>query len=168
MKTSQLILIGAMVFVSLSFTNCKEKNENYTLNEIDEPTLNKATLEDEAWHMEEKYWQYVQNNDTITYKTLWHEDFIGYPSFGDGTADKSGIAIWIPKLHSDPNQKFSYQLYKKASNAIDDVVMVFYDADEIWTDQTTKEIKKAKFKFTHTWKKYGNKWVILGGMAGIK
>lgn len=168
MKTSKLILIGAMVFVSLSFTNCKEKNEDSKITESVEPKIDKATLEDEAWHMEELYWQYVQNNDTITYKTLWHEDFIGYPGFGDGTADKSGIAIWIPKLHADPNQKFSYQLYKKASNSIDDVVMVFYDADEIWTDQTTNETRRAKFKFTHTWKKYGDQWLILGGMAAAK
>ena len=168
MKTSQLILIGAMVFVTISFTNCKEKNEESTLNETVEPKIDKATQEEEAWQMEEKYWQYVQNNDTISYKTLWHDDFIGYPSFGDGTANKSKIATWIPELHADPNQKFSYQLYRKATNAIEDVVMVFYDADEIWTNQETNEVIKNTTKFTHTWKKIGDKWLILGGMAGIK
>ena len=168
MKTSQLILIGAMVFVTISFTNCKEKNEQSKHNETIEPKIDKATQEEEAWQMEEKYWHYVQNNDTITYKTLWHDDFIGYPSFGDGTANKSKIATWIPELHADPNLKFSYQLYRKATNAIEDVVIVFYDADEIWTNQETNEVTKNTTKFTHTWKKIGDRWLILGGMAGIK
>jgi len=168
MKISHLILFGVMALSTITFTNCKEKNENTTITETVEIKIDKATLEDEAWHMEELYWQYVQNNDTITYKTLWHEDFIGYPSFGDGVANNSKIASWIPKLHEDKNQKFSYQLYKKASNAIDDVVIVFYDADEIWTDQTTNETRRATFKFTHTWKKYNDQWLILGGMAAAK
>ena len=168
MKTNQFLFCTATAIAMLSLTNCKGKTSDSAQSETIKPIIDKATLEEEAWHMEELYWQYVQNNDTITYKTLWHEDFIGYPSFGDGTADKSGIATWIPKLHADPNQKFSYRLYKKSSNAIDDVVMVFYDADEIWTDQTTQAVRKETFKFTHTWKKYGDKWLILGGMAAKK
>ena len=51
--------------------------------------------------MEERYWDYVEKNDTIAYKELWHNDFIGYPSFGDGVSNKSKIAIWIPELHQD-------------------------------------------------------------------
>ena len=168
MKSSHLILIAAMVLATISFTNCKEKNDDSKITESVEPKIDKATLEDEAWHMEELYWQYVQNNDTITYKTLWHDNFIGYPSFGDDVAKTNKIASWIPKLHADPNQKFSYQLHKKASNAIDDVVMVFYDCDEIFTDKENKPISKETFKFTHTWKKYGDHWLILGGMAASK
>ena len=53
-------------------------------------------------------------------------------------------------------------------NAIDDVVIVFYDADEIWTDKENKVVRKETYKFTHTWKKYDDKWVILGGMAAKK
>jgi len=168
MRVTQLISIGTMAIAMISMTNCKEKNANSTPTETNTPSIDKATLEDEAWHMEELYWEYVQNNDTITYKTLWHDDFIGYPSFGDGTANKSKIATWIPELHKDPNQIFSYQLYRKATNAIDDVVIVFYDADEIWTNKETNEVTKETLKLTHTWKKYGDKWVILGGMAGKK
>ncbi len=118
--------------------------------------------------MEEKYWDYVQKIDTVAYKNLWHNEFIGYPSFGDGVSNKSKIAIWIPELHKDPNLKFSYKLYRKATNAIDDVVIVFYDADEIWTDEENNIVRKETFKFTHTWKKYNDSWLILGGMAAKK
>lgn len=118
--------------------------------------------------MEELYWEYVQKNDTVAYKTLWHNDFIGYPSFGDGVSNKSKIAVWIPELHQDASLTFNYKLYKKAVNAIDDVVIVFYDADEIWTDKENKVVRKETLKFTHTWKKYEDDWVILGGMAAKK
>jgi len=118
--------------------------------------------------MEEQYWKYVEKNDTISYKTLWHDDFIGYPSFGNGASNKSKIAVWIPKLHEDPSLGFSYTLYKKGVNAIDDVVIVFYDTDEIWRDTLNNVVRKERFKFTHTWKKYGKTWLILGGMAGKK
>ena len=168
MKKTQLIALGILAIATISTTSCKKKNSDTTPNKVIAPFFDKITLEDEAWHMEELYWQYVQNIDTTTYKTLWHDDFIGYPSFGDGTANKSKIATWIPELHADPNQKFSYQLYRKATNAIDDVVIVFYDADEIWTNQETNEVTRKTLKFTHTWKKYGDQWVILGGMAAEK
>lgn len=127
-----------------------------------------AKLKGEVWHMEELYWDYVEKNDTISYKTLWHDDFMGYPSFGDGVSGKAGIAVWIPELHKDKTLKFSYKLYKRGVNAIDDVFMVFYDADEIWTDTQNKVVRKETLKFTHTWKKYGDTWLILGGMAAKK
>lgn len=159
-------MIGLFLVVTL--TSCKEKNKESKQAKTNSATVNKEELENEAWQMEVKYWDYVQEIDTVAYKNLWHNDFIGYPSFGDGVSNKSRIAMWIPELHKDPNLKFSYKLYRKATNAIDDVVIVFYDADEIWTDKENNIVRKETFKFTHTWKKYNDNWVILGGMAAKK
>jgi len=159
-------MIGLFLVVTL--TSCKEKNKESKQAKTISATVNKEELENEAWQMEVKYWDYVQEIDTVAYKNLWHNDFIGYPSFGDGVSNKSKIAMWIPELHKDPNLKFSYKLYRKATNAIDDVVIVFYDADEIWTDKENNIVRKETFKFTHTWKKYNDNWVILGGMAAKK
>lgn len=156
------------LFLVVTITSCNEKNKESETTETNLPTVSKEELENEAWQMEEKYWDYVQKIDTAAYKKLWHNDFIGYPSFGDGVSNKSKIAIWIPELHKDPNLKFSYKLYRKATNAIDDVVIVFYDADEIWTDNDNNIVRKETFKFTHTWKQYNDSWVILGGMAAKK
>lgn len=158
-----LVLLASLIFVS-----CGENNKQSSTTELPINTITKEELEDEAWHMEELYWEYVQKSDTVNYKSLWHDDFIGYPSFGDGVSDVSKIASWIPDLHKDPNLKFSYILHKKASNAIEDVVMVFYDADEIWTNKQNQVVRKETYKFTHTWKKVDGKWVILGGMAAEK
>lgn len=167
MKNSILLLVFALL-ASLTITGCSENSKNSSEEEKTAPTPNKSEMEDEAWHMEEMYWQYVQNIDTVPYKTLWHEDFIGYPGFGDGVADKSKIASWIPDLHKDSDLKYSYTLYKKASNAIEDVVIVFYDTDFLWTDKDNQVVRKETRKFTHTWKKLDGKWLILGGMAAMK
>ena len=155
------------LLVSITITSCNQNTKDSSNTEtISE--LSKAEIENEVWQMEERYWEYVQNIDTVTYKTLWHDDFIGYPSFGDGVSDKSRIARWIPELHKDTSLTFSYKLYKKASNAIGDIVMVFYDTDEMWTDKQNKVVRKETYKFTHPWKKIGDRWVILGGMAANK
>jgi hypothetical protein len=163
-----ILLFAAATLFSIMIGACSENSEKISDVEKKVNTISKSEMEDEAWHMEELYWEYVQNIDTVTYKTLWHEDFIGYPGFGDGVADKSKIDSWIPDLHKDPELKYSYKLYRKASNAIEDVVMVFYDADFLWTDKDNQVVRKEKRKFTHTWKKVDGKWLILGGMAAMK
>lgn len=160
--------VASVLFIMLAVVSCNinEKDSHKTKTTLS--TKDKENPEEEAWQMEEQYWAYVQKNDTIAYKKLWHDDFIGYPGFGNGTSDKSKIAIWIPDLHQDSSLTFSYKLYRKAVNPIDDVVIVFYDADEIWTGKENNVVRKETFKFTHTWKKYGDTWVILGGMAAMK
>ncbi len=166
MKTRSFI---AATFALIVISACTQENKAPQTAEVISALENKETLENEAWEMEVKYWEYVQNNDTISYKKLWHDDFIGYPSFGEGTSDKSKIAIWIPELHEDTTLTYHHELYKKASNAIEDVVIVFYDAEEYWTDKENNIVRRnSPYKFTHTWKKFGDKWLILGGMAARK
>lgn len=158
-----------MLLSCLCLAGCSEKPIEPSSTEAPVPTtMVKAVMEDEAWHMEVLYWEYVQKIDTVAYKTLWHEDFIGYPGFGDGVSDIGRIASWIPDLHKNPDLTFSYTLYKKALNALEDVVIVFYDADEIWTNNQNQVVRKETYKITHTWKNVDGKWVILGGMAAIK
>jgi len=119
------------LFVSIVRTSCNENSKDSQKAETIVPTMSKENLENEVWKMEEQYWDYIEKIDIVTYKKPWHNDFIGYPNFGDGVANKSGIAIWIPELHQDSSSKFSYKLYKKAVNSIGDVVIAFYDADYI-------------------------------------
>ncbi len=156
------------LLVAITITSCDENRKESSMTDIPASSIGKAEMEMEVWKMEERYWEYVQKMDTITYKTLWHDDFVGYPSFGDGVSNKSKIAIWIPELHQDTSLTFSYKLYKKATNAIDDVVIVFYDTDEIWTDKANNVVRKETYKFTHTWRKQDGQWVILGGMGANK
>jgi hypothetical protein len=156
------------LLVAITITSCDENKKGSVKIDTPASSISKAEMENEVWKMEERYWEYVQKIDTVPYKTLWHDDFVGYPSFGDGVSNKSKIAIWIPELHKDTSLTFSYKLYKKATNAIDDVVIVFYDTDEIWTDKANKVVRQETYKFTHTWRKQDGHWVILGGMGTNK
>jgi hypothetical protein len=169
MTANKLPVIGVTaVSILLTMTCCKQSNKDSQNVETILPSISKADIENQAWQMEIQYWDYVEKIDTTSYKKLWHDNFIGYPSFGDGVSNKSKIAAWIPELHQDKSLTFSYKLYKRAVNAIDDVVIVFYDADEIWANREHKIVRKETYKFTHTWKKYNDNWVILGGMAAKK
>ena len=102
-------------------------------------------IKNEVWQRELQYWKYVEKNDTTGYKTLWHKDFI-----------------------KDKNLKYSHALHKKAVNVVVDVAMTFYDEDDILTNKNTGAVTKDTYKITHTWKKFGNTWLIIGGMAGYK
>ncbi|MEL4455268.1 nuclear transport factor 2 family protein [Lutimonas vermicola] len=169
MKSHKLILpVTFALFLSVTITSCNKKNRESENTQATLPEIKKEDLENEVWRMEELYWDYVMKNDTIAYKNLWHNDFTGYPSFGDGVSDKSKIASWIPELHEDKSRIYSFKLYRKAVNSIADVVIVFYDFDQILTDEQNNVLEKKTFKITHTWKKFGNTWLILGGMAADK
>ena len=160
-NTITILLIAGLIW------SCQERASEQK-PELTTASISKAQMEEEAWQMEVKYWDCVQRIDTVEYKKLWHENFIGYPSFGTGVSDRSKIAVWIPDLHKDTTLTFSHKLHKKASNAIDDVVLVFYDVDEIWTNGDNEVVRKLTYKLTHTWKKYDDKWLILGGLAAKK
>ncbi|WP_019671515.1 nuclear transport factor 2 family protein [Eudoraea adriatica] len=169
MKSHKLILqVTYALFLLVTISSCNEKNKEPENTQATMPLINKEDLENEVWRMEELYWDYASKNDTIAYKKLWHNDFIGYPSFGNGVSDKSKIASWIPELHEDKSRIYSFKLYRKAVNSIADVVIVFYDFDQILTDEQNNILEKKTFKITHTWKKLGDTWLILGGMAADK
>jgi len=53
-------------------------------------------------------------------------------------------------------------------NVVDNIVMTFYDEHDIFTNIKTGVVKKETYKITHTWKKFGNTWLIIGGMDGFK
>lgn len=166
MKSNKLIFhVAFALFLLVTITSCNEKIKESENTQATLPAINKEDLENEVWRMEELYWDCVLKNDTIAYKKLWHNDFIGYPSFGDGVSDKSKIASWIPKLYEDKSRIYSVKLNRKAVNSIADVVIVFYDYDRFWTDEQNNILEKNTFKITHTWKKMGDTWLILGGMA---
>lgn len=164
---SILLQFSALLLMT-SLVSCSEPISKNDESKIEVSKRSKQERGIKAWEMEKRYWEYVQNIDTVSYKKLWHDDFIGYPSFGDGVSNKSKIAIWIPDLHKDPELKFSYKLYKKGVNAVEDVVIVFYDADEIWTNEENEVVRRETYKFTHTWGETNEGWVILGGMAAKK
>ena len=125
------------------------------------------TLKDEVWQRELQYWQYVKNNDTAAYRTLWHDNFVGYPET-ERLTGKDKIANWITDAYNTKGRHYEFLLDKKKVNAFDDVVITFYDETDIWKNDKNEVVLEEVYKITHTWKKFGDTWLIIGGMSALK
>jgi hypothetical protein len=127
----------------------------------------KGSSEDQIWKMEELYWNYVKANDIENYLTLWHKDWVGWPGFSTKPIYKSNISDWIPPLFADKSKIFDYELKKMAVVSFgDDIVAVHYGVGLFYIDKETSKKTSPKWsKITHTWKRYGEKWLIITGMS---
>lgn len=123
-------------------------------------------VKDEVWKLEEQYWKYVQTRDLDNYRTLWHDNFMGYPSNNIITG-KDHITDWIADLYKDKDKTFSIDLVRKVENVFDDIVIVLYDVNYTWRNNKNDVIEKTFNKITHTWKKTDKSWVIIGGMGAL-
>ena len=137
-----------------------EVNNSFALNDNDE-------IKNEVWQLEENYWKYVEGKNLQAYLELWDNNFIGYPS-NNIITKKAHITDWITNLYKDNIGQFSYQLDRKVENVFDDIAIVLYDVTQIFTNEKNKTVKKTTYKITHTWKKMGSSWVIIGGMGATK
>ena len=120
---------------------------------------------DEVWQREVEYWNYVKSNDVKGYLTLWHNSFIGYP--GTDTLTRQKIGDWITDSHNKKDKRYEFKITKKAVNVFDDVAITFYDDEDIWKNSKGEVVLKETYKITHTWKKFGDTWLIIGGMSAL-
>ena len=116
------------------------------------------------WQLETDYWQYVRNQDLTAYAKLWDDQFIGYPS-NNRITNKDHITDWIKDLYTDKNRTFTIELERKAENVFGDIVMVFYDVHYTWKNEKKEIVELVHSKITHTWRKSGTGWSIIGGMG---
>jgi ketosteroid isomerase-like protein len=59
-------------------------------------------------------------------------------------------------------------LTRHVENVFGDIVIVLYDATQVWKNDKGEVLEKSTFKLTHTWKKTGQGWLIIGGMGAKK
>ncbi len=60
------------------------------------------------------------------------------------------------------------RLQKKAVNVFGDVAVTFYDDEDTWKNSNGEVVLKEVYKITHTWKRFGGTWLIVGGMSALK
>jgi hypothetical protein len=93
-----------------------------------------------VWKLEEAYWKYVKSNDVKSYRTLWDENFIGWPGFSNEPMEKASIGDWIAPLHKNPDEQYGYELTPKALRSFGDVVVVHYLVRDFYRSPGTGEI----------------------------
>jgi ketosteroid isomerase-like protein len=125
------------------------------------------STDDQVWKMEKTYWKYVKADNIQGYLTLWHKDFVGWPGFSPKPMGKSNISDWIPGLFADDTKSFDYNLHKMAVAAFEnDMVVTHPTVEFIFIDKKMggKTLSQVS-RITHTWKRYGDKWLIISGMS---
>lgn len=124
-----------------------------------------SAQECQVWHQEEAYWRYVEANDLDAYRAQWHEDFVGWP--GATPVGKAHITDWIARLHADSTRRWSYELRPMSVRSYGDgVVATLYAVGRYFTDVTSgKKTLRGWTKIAHTWKRFGDRWLIITGMA---
>jgi Domain of unknown function (DUF4440) len=119
-----------------------------------------------VWKLEELYWRYVQAGEVDNYRTLWDEGFRGWPCKNQHTATKAEIGNWVRDIR-DQKVKLTYSLTLDGAADFGDIVVIYYKTPVIYEYPDGRVVDRDKvFKFTHTWRKTGKTWLIIGGMCG--
>lgn len=112
-----------------------------------------------VWALEGRYWSAVAAHDDTAYRSLFHEEFIGWPCGQDAPRPKSWISVSTLKMGPD-----SPVLDQRTATGGRDLIVVYYRA----TDQAPQpdgSLKRRVRAFTHSWVRTGSGWQVIGGMC---
>ena len=121
--------------------------------------------EDQVWAREQAYWQYVKAADLDAYRSLWHENFLGWPYTSPEPVRKAQITNWI-KVHTDKGDSLKdYTLERLVSQQTGDLVTTTYRISLTWAGKNGTNASDAS-RVIHTWIRGSDgKWRIISGMS---
>jgi hypothetical protein len=117
-----------------------------------------------VWKLEHSYWDDVKALDLVSYRALWHADFVGWPYVSPAPQRKDHITDWLDQYTAKGLRLKSYSLQPGASHATGNIVVTYYWLTGVWEDKSGKSVSETS-RITHTWLKMPTRWQILGGMS---
>lgn len=131
-----------------------------------EAAIPSQASEDEQtlWNLEQAYWRYVQDNNLAAYSSLWHKDFLGWPSVSAAPVHKDHIAEWITAQTNKGLVFKTGELKPAAMQVTGDVAVACYWITFKWLDKQSNGAAHT-LRITHAWLKAGDDWRIIGGMS---
>ena len=130
------------------------------------PAVGQQSANEQAvWKLETAYWNYVKAVDLDGYRSLWHRDFVGWPSSSAQPARKDHITDWITASTDKGIRLQWYSIQPAASQATENIVITHYWVTSFWADTAGHGDPPETNRITHTWIKTGDGWQILGGMS---
>jgi ketosteroid isomerase-like protein len=120
--------------------------------------------EETFWNLERQYFRYVEANDLAGYLTLWHKDFLGWPSVSAAPVHKDHITDWITSQTSKGSTFRTVELKPAELHINGDIAVTYYWITYKWLDKDGQGATHT-LRVTHTWSKVGNDWLIIGGMS---
>ena len=133
------------------------------------PSAGQQSANEQAvWKLEADYWKYVKAVDLESYRSLWHKDFVGWPSSKSQPARKDHITDWIT-ADTDKGVRLQwFSIQPAASQATENIVIVHYWVTSFWADKAGAGEPPETVRITHTWIKTGDSWQIHGGMSSTE
>jgi ketosteroid isomerase-like protein len=120
---------------------------------------------DAVWALEKDYWRYVQANDLEKYRTLWHEDFLGWPSVSPEPRRKDHITDWITAHTSIADRLKTYDLERLTVQVTGDLATTTYRVRATWSDKKGAD-NTSTTRIIHTWiRATDGGWKIISGMS---
>lgn len=120
--------------------------------------------EQAVWKLEHSYWEYVKAQDLASYRALWHDDFVGWPSSSAAPVRKDHIGDWINRYAAKGLSLKSCTLKPAASQKSGQLVVVHYWVSMAWTGNGNSE-QPESIRVMHTWLRGEKGWQIISGMS---
>lgn len=119
-----------------------------------------------VWSLEETYWRDVQATDLVGYRSLWHENFLGWPSVSPEPVRKAHITDWITDHTSKGDTLKSYSLELCVVQITGDLATTTYRVMAIWADKNGTAAPTQTIRVIHTWlRDPSGTWHIISGMS---
>jgi len=135
-----------------------------------EQSSNESADETAVWKLEFSYWDDVKALDLVSYRALWHTDFIGWPFVSPAPQHKDHITDWIDQYTAKGLHLRSYSLRPAGSHATGNIVLTYYWLTATWEDKRGHGEPQMS-RITHTWLKTPTTptgWQILAGMSAAE
>jgi hypothetical protein len=120
-----------------------------------------------VWAREEQYWRYLKAGDVESYLTLWRDGFRGWPCGQPHTTTKDSVGTSVRGIR-DQKIRLTYALTREGAADFGDVVVIYYQVAqrrEFPDGHVTGSGRRSKL--THTWRRFGDTWQIIGGMCAV-
>lgn len=115
-----------------------------------------------VWEREETYWKLVQAADVDGFLDLLDERFIGWPGGAETPVPFADFRPYVRGWFRDVSEaEFRYSLTPHAVAVVGDVGISHYHAHSSYGDEA--EVRESRI--THTWRRGGSGWKIIGGMG---
>ena len=123
------------------------------------------SAKNKVWDLEHDYWRYVQAGDMKSYRSLWHENFVGWPMSSPQPARNDHITDWYDNIAKRGLKMKSFDLEPLAFQRTGPVAVTHYRLHYVWFDKDGKPALSETFRVHHTWLLTGNTWQIISGMS---
>jgi hypothetical protein len=121
-------------------------------------------MNERVWSLEHDYWHYVQTGDMKSYRSLWHQNFVGWPNSSPQPARKDHITDWYNNIVKRGLKMKSWHLEPIEFQLTEPVAVTHYRLRYIWVDKSGKE-ESETFRVHHTWLHTRDTWQIIAGMS---